>query len=279
MTEEASDAAYDRYGEDYLRWMAPVVGPSAVRLLDRLEGRVRTDRPLDVLDVGTGTGTLVLTALERWPRATATGVDPSRVMLRLAGEAARVGGTADRLRLVQGDAVRLPVRDASVDVVVSSFVIQLVPSRSAMLREVLRVLRPGGTAAVLTWQLDDEPFEPDELIGDALDELGIDVPDRGAGGSRPYRSPASAAAELRRIGFRDVHATREWLEHQFTPESFLDLAEHWTDDDVFVALDEPVRLELRSRILRRLRRLRPSDLRWRRPLTSVVGQRPHQVTG
>jgi SAM-dependent methyltransferase len=199
-------------------------------------------------------------------------------MLRLASEAAGVRATADRLRLVQGDAVRLPVGDATVDVVISSFVIQLVPSRAAMLREVRRVLRPGGTAAVLTWQLDDEPFEPDELIGDALDELGIDVPDGGAGGSRPYASPSSAAAELRRIGFRDVHATREWLEHQFTPESFLDLAEHWTDDDVFGALDARVRAELRSRILRRLRRLRPDELRWRRPLTSVVGRRPYEAT-
>lgn len=268
------DAAYDRYGEDYQRWMAPIVGPAALRLLDRLNGRVPADRPLDVLDIGTGTGTLVLGALERWPRATATGVDPSGLMLRLAGEAARGRGMADRLRLVRGDAVELPIGDASVDVVISSFVIQLVPSRAAMLREVLRVLRPGRTAGVLTWQLDDEPFEPDELVGDVLDELEIVVPDAGPDGTRPYASPTSAAAELRRIGFCDVHATREWLDHQYTPQSFLDVVEHWTDDDIFATLTEPVRAELRARILQRLHRLRPSDLRWRRPLVSVVGRRP-----
>jgi SAM-dependent methyltransferase len=274
MEQAPPDAAYDRYGEDYQRWMAPIVGPAALRLLDRLNGRVPADRPFDVLDIGTGTGTLVLGALERWPRATATGVDPSGLMLRLAGEATRGRGMADRLRLVRGDAVELPIGDASVDVVISSFVIQLVPSRAAMLREVLRVLRPGGTAGVLTWHLDDEPFEPDELVGDVLDELEIVVPDAGPDGTRPYASPTSAAAELRRIGFRDVHATREWLDHQFTPQSFLDVVEHWTDDDIFATLTEPVRAELRARILQRLHRLRPSDLRWRRPLVSVVGRRP-----
>ena len=274
MGEDTVDAAYDRYGEDYERWMAPIVGPAAVRLLDALGDRVPADRPLRLLDVGTGTGTLVLAALDRWPRAVATGVDASRVMLGLASDAARARNLADRLSLVRGDAVDLPVEDASVDVVVSSFVIQLVSSRSAMLRELLRVLRPGGTAALLTWQLDDEPFEPDELVGDVIDEMRIVVPDAGPDGTRPYASPASAAAELRRIGFRDVRATRAWLDHQYTPRSFLDVVEHWTDDDIFSTLSQPVRVELRSRILRRLERLRPEDLRWRRPLVGVVGRRP-----
>lgn len=274
MGENTVDAAYDRYGEDYERWMAPIVGRAAVRLLDRLADRVPDDGPIRLLDVGTGTGTLVLAALERWPRAVATGVDPSRVMLGLADRAARARDLADRLSLARGDAADLPVADASVDVVVSSFVIQLVSSRAAMLREVLRVLRPGGAAGLLTWQLDDEPFEPDELVGDVIDQMRIVLPEAGPDGTRPYASPASAAAELRRIGFRDVRATREWLDHQYTPHSFLDVVEHWTDDDIFGALADPVRAELRSRILYRLERLRPEDLRWRRPLVSVVGRRP-----
>ena len=270
------EAAYDRYGEDYQRWMAPVVGPSAVRLLDRLDGRPDLAGPLELLDVGIGTGTLALAALERWPEAVAVGVDPSRVMLRLAaGEARSRGGASEhRLRLLRGNADALPLEDASVDLVLSSFVIQLVPNRAAALREMLRVLRPGGTVAVLTWQLDDEPFEPEDLVSDALDELGIDVPEGGGGGAQPYTSPAAAAAEFRRIGFREVHASREWLEHRYSPESFVDVVEHWTDDDIVSGLRPALRAELRSRVLSKLRRLSPAELLWRRPLVSVVARRP-----
>ena len=276
MSLDEADAAYDRYGEDYQRWMAPVVGPSAIRLLDRLDGRPDLAGPLELLDVGVGTGTLALAALERWPDAVAVGVDPSRVMLRLAAGEARARGVAaeHRLRLSQGNAGALPVEDASVDLVLSSFVIQLVPNRAAALREMLRVLRPGGTVAVLTWQLDDEPFEPEDLVSDAFDELGIDVPDGGGGGALPYTSPTAAAAEFRRIGFREVQATREWLKHRYTPESFLDVFEHWTDDDIVSGLRPELRAELRSRLLSKLRRLAPDELLWRRPLVSVVARRP-----
>ena len=276
MSVDEADAAYDRYGEDYQRWMAPVVAPSAVRVLDRLDGRSDLMGPLEILDVGVGTGTLALAALERWPDALAVGVDPSRVMLRLAaGEARSRGGTSrHRLRLLQGNADALPLEDASVDLLLSSFVIQLVPNRAAALREMLRVLRSGGTAAVLTWQLDDEPFEPEDLVSDALDELGIEVPEGGGGAAQPYTSPAAAAAEFRRIGFRAVRASSEWLEHRYTPESFVDVVEHWTDDDIISGLRPVLRAELRSRLLSKLRRLRPDELLWRRPLVSVVARRP-----
>ena len=276
VTPVAPDAAYDSYGEDYQRWMAPVVGPSAVRLLDRLDGRADLTGPLQLLDVGVGTGTLALAALEHWQGARAIGVDPSRVMLRLAeGEARRrAEGVADRLRLMIGDATALPLEDASIDLVLSSFVIQLVPSRAAALREMLRVLRPGGTIALLTWQVDDEPFEPEELVMDVLDDLQILVPEGGGGGTRPYASPDSAAAEFRRVGFRDVEAVRVWLEHAYTPESFVDVVEHWTDDDIVAGLEPDVRAELRSRLLHRLRMLNPAELLWRRPLVSVIARRP-----
>jgi SAM-dependent methyltransferase len=276
VTPISTEAAYDSYGEDYQRWMAPVVGPSAVRLLDRLDGRRDLVGPLQLLDVGVGTGTLVLAALERWHGARAIGVDPSRVMLRLAeGEARRrAEGIADRLRLMIGDATALPLQDASIDMVLSSFVIQLVSSRAAALREMLRVLRPGGTIALLTWQVDDEPFEPEEVVLDVFEDLEIEVPEGGGGGTRPYSSPDSAAAEFRRIGFRDVQAVRAWLEHAYTPESFVDVVEHWTDDDIVAGLTPDLRAELRSRLLDRLRRLDRGELLWRRPLVSVVARRP-----
>jgi hypothetical protein len=82
-----------------------------------------------------------------------------------------------------------------------------------------------------------------------------------------------AAAELRRAGFRSVRTREEWLEHRFTPRSYLDLLEHGIEDDLFATLDEPTRRRFRASLLRRLERLHPDALQWRRPLVSVVGQR------
>jgi SAM-dependent methyltransferase len=271
-----TEAAYDRYGAAYRRWMAPIVAPPARRLLDRLDGNMVGDGTIRLVDVGTGTGTLAIDALVRWPNASAIGVDQSQAMLDIAADEARQRGgraLAERLELVVSDAERLPLDDATVDLAVSSFVIQLASSRSAAVREIYRVLRPGGTAAVVTWQVEREPFEPDDVVDDVFDELAIDHP-AGGGSARPYPSPAAATAEFRRIGFDDVRATREWLEHQFTRQSYLDLLEHWIEDDFFAELDDGRRAAARTRILRRLGRLRPSALAWRLPLVSVVARRP-----
>ena len=266
-------ATYDRFATAYRDWWAPVIAPSAIGLLDRLGGADGTDGPMRIVDIGAGTGTLSLAALDRWPEASVVGVDPSGRMLDLARAAALERGLADRLELSVGEAARLPLPDASVDAAMSTFVLQLIPSRAAAVREAFRVLRPGGTFACLTWRADEEPFEPVSAFELAADELEIDLPDP-PGGGRPYASPASAAAELRRAGFRSVRAQEEWLEHRFTPRSYLDVLEHWLEDEAFEPLSEPMRERLRAAALRRLERLPPDALVWRRPLVSVVGHRP-----
>jgi SAM-dependent methyltransferase len=271
----ADEASYDRFAAAYRDWWAPVIAPSAVRLLDRLEGLLPTDRPSTIVDIGAGTGTLALAALERWPELRVIGVDPSRRMLELAADAARRAGCGDRLSVEVGDAAGLPLADASVDGAVSSFVIQLTPNRAAAVREAFRVLRPGGVFACLAWRAEDDPFEPESAFDLALQELEIDLPPPGSGdGTRPYASPDSAAAELRRAGFTSVRAREEWLEHRYTPGSYLEVLEHWIEDATFEALDSPMRQRLRAEVLRRLERLDPAALVWRRPLVSVVGRRP-----
>lgn len=265
---------YDRYATAYRDWWGPVIAPSAIRLLASVGVPSGDPQQFDLLDAGTGTGVLALGALTRWPGAQVTGVDPSSRMLELAATAAdRLGDAASqRLRLLQGSFDSLPVSTGSMDVAISSFVIQLIPSRAAGLREIRRVLRPGGRFACVTWQAESNPFEPDDAFVLACDELEIDIPPI-EHDARPYTSPAAAAGELRRAGFRRVQARIEWLEHLYTPETFLDVLEHWIESDLFDRLDVQMRGRLRRMTLEKLRPIPPEAFVWRRPLISVAGDR------
>jgi ubiquinone/menaquinone biosynthesis C-methylase UbiE len=271
---DAPEAPYDRWAADYRDWWAPVIAPAAIRLLDQLDGLVPADRPATLVDIGTGTGTLALAALRRWPRVHAVGIDPARRLLEMARERARAERADGRFTTEVGEAARLPLADGTADAAVSSFVLQLTSSRAAAVREAFRILRPGGVFAHLTWLADVAPWEPEDVFDDALDALRIEPAPRSGGSDRSYVSAPSAAAELRRAGFRSVSAREEWLEHRFTPRGYVDLAEHWTEDDTFSTLDEPMRRRLRAEVLRRVERLHPDELLWRRPLVSAIGIRP-----
>ena len=275
MDSEEAERLFDQYAEAYRDWWGPIIEPSAVRLLERVSPPAGDGAAFDLLDVGTGTGALALAVLERWPGAQVTGIDPSSRMLDVAAERARLrpSDLPERLRLVVAIADRLPLADRSMDLVVSSFVIQLVPKRAAVLAEMRRVLRPGGRVAVVTWQEDDLPFEPDELFSDVVDELRIERPseDRDV---HPYTSARAAAKEFQRAGFREVDARAEWLEHRFTPEGYLDLLEHWIERELFEQLDADLRQRLRASALHRMRELGPTAFVWRRPLVSVTGVAP-----
>ena len=271
MTAEPTEAAYDGYAADYREWWSPVIAPAAVSLLDRLDGVVAADATL--VDIGAGTGTVAVAALRRWPGIRVIGVDPANRLLEWAEADAREAGVADRLTVMVGEAAALPLAGASVDIATSTFVLQLIPDRLAGVREALRVLRPGGVLAHLTWRADEDPFEPEDVFDDALDALRIEPPARGEGVGESYESAEGAAEELRSAGFTDVEAREAWLVHRFTPQSYLDVAEHWTEDDAFADLDEQARTHLRAEVLRRLERLDPEALVWRRPLVSVVGHK------
>jgi SAM-dependent methyltransferase len=271
----STEAPYDRWATDYRDWWAPVIAPAGVRTLDRLASRLGAGAPRSLLDVGAGTGTVALAALRRWPDVQVVAIDPARTLLAMADASARDAGVEGRLRTLVGEAGRLPLDDGSMDAAISTFVLQLTPNRSSAVREVFRVLAPGGTFAHLTWRIDEEPWEPEDVFDDALDALRIEPPERSGGGSdRSYPSPRTAATELRRAGFASVDAREEWIEHRFSPQGYLDLAEHWTEDDTFASLDEPMRRRLRAEVLRRLERLPASALVWRRPLVSAVGTKP-----
>ena len=97
-----------------------------------------------VLDLGCGAGTdLLIAAQMTGPTGRAIGVDMTATMLtRVRESAAEMGLT--NVELHETLIEQLPLEDASVDVVISNGVLDLVPDKEAVMDEIDRVLRPGG---------------------------------------------------------------------------------------------------------------------------------------
>ena len=98
-----------------------------------------------VLDLGCGPGVSALAFKERAPADMVVGLDLSLQMVRIA----RRHDTDRRCGWLLGDALHLPLPDASVDAVTGHSFLYLVPDRRGALREILRVLRPGGRLVLL----------------------------------------------------------------------------------------------------------------------------------
>lgn len=269
---------YDRNAEDYGHYWAPVLDAAARRLLDRVDPFVRglLRAPL-ILDVGTGHGVLAAEARTRWPQARVVGSDASSGMLEVARRN-HGGGHApeDDLRWLHAPADRLDLPDRSVDLIVSSFVYQLVPDRRAAFDEAYRVLRGGGRIALVTW-LDRGPdFEPAIEFDEAIYDLEIEEPDEEEEERRAgdFRSPRSAARELRQAGFKRVSAEAEMLEYAWTIDSYLEFKERYEERALFAWLDAERAARLLARARERLEGLPPEALTWRAELVSAVGARP-----
>jgi len=101
-----------------------------------------------VLDLGSGGGIDVLLSARRvGPTGKAYGLDMTDEMLALARENQRKAGV-DNVEFLKGEIERIPLPDASVDVIISNCVINLSADKRRVLAEAFRVLKPGGRFAV-----------------------------------------------------------------------------------------------------------------------------------
>lgn len=95
-----------------------------------------------VLDVCCGSGDIAIEILRSHPDARVIGIDASARMLRVAEK--RASRYMDRLTLVEGDALNLPFEDASFDGAIVSFGLRNLARLRDGVREMRRVLKPGG---------------------------------------------------------------------------------------------------------------------------------------
>jgi demethylmenaquinone methyltransferase/2-methoxy-6-polyprenyl-1,4-benzoquinol methylase len=101
------------------------------------------------LDIATGTGDLAILIAQMEPGVHVTGLDLSRDMLSVAEHKVAERGLSSRIALVEGNALQLPFPDASFDLVTCGFGLRNFPDLPAALKEMRRVLRPGGRALSL----------------------------------------------------------------------------------------------------------------------------------
>jgi len=158
-------------------------------LFDRVHGRAfdlaaRFGEPHDILDVGCGSGRLLRAAHRRWPKARLFGVDPSAGMVE-AGK--RI--TPAELHLTGAESI--PLADASIDLAFSTIAFHHWADPAQGLREVARVLRPGGHFVLV------DNVGPDWLARYLKD--------------RPYLTAEERVALWSENGLRVLEQRRIWL--------------------------------------------------------------------
>ena len=117
-----------------------------------LVSRVEVGAEEPVLDVATGTAAVAL-ELARRRGCRVVGLDQSTEMLETGRRRVEAAGLEDRIELVQGSAERLPFEDASFAALTFTYLLRYVADPAATMRELARVIRPGGTIAMLEFGL------------------------------------------------------------------------------------------------------------------------------
>ncbi len=109
---------------------------------------------MSLLDLATGTADVLLTLLKNNPRIRAGfGIDLADKMLDIGRRKVAREGFEGRISLQHGDARQIPYNDKTFDVVTMAFGIRNVEEPAVVLREMRRVLKPGGRALILEFSL------------------------------------------------------------------------------------------------------------------------------
>ena len=197
-------AAYERLmgvwsrlaGGVFLDWLAPTAG-------------------LRWLDIGCGNGAFTELLVQRCAPSDVHGIDPSPGQLAFA----RSRSTTHAVSFALGDAMALPYADRQFDAAVMALVVVFVADPQRGLREMARVLRPGGMAAAYVWDMVDGGFPLEPVLAE-MRALGWTH-------ASPPQPAMSRLRELEALwtdtGLRDVRSREFAVERSF--ESFDDFWE------------------------------------------------------
>jgi demethylmenaquinone methyltransferase/2-methoxy-6-polyprenyl-1,4-benzoquinol methylase len=113
-----------------------------------------------VLDVATGTAAVAIELARVAPARTVVGIDQSPEMLAAGRERVQHAGLGDRIDLREARAEALPFGDGEFDALTLTYLLRYVDDVPATLRELVRVVRPGGTLAMLEFGLPRGGWRP-----------------------------------------------------------------------------------------------------------------------
>lgn len=202
--------SYDDVAEFYERVNAPLMFDAPARALVEVAALRSGER---MLDVGAGTGAVSRAAMAATGSpAGVVALDPAPAMLM----AARRGGVAN---LVVGALPHLPFPDNAFDAVLSAFVLTHVDDADAAARDMARVLRPGGRAALSAWSPADDEYTRtwSDAVGEfAPREVLVDAAARVLPGEERFSQADGLARLLQACGFEPVQTGTHTLDFALT---------------------------------------------------------------
>jgi len=182
-----------------------VVGEELCEALDVRSGQ-------KVLDVAAGNGNFTLAAARRWCQVVSTDYVPALL------EQGRSRAVAEGLEVQyrEADAEALPFKDASFDVVGSTFGVMFTPNQERAAAELIRVCKPGGKIGLANWT-------PEGFIGQMFKTMGKHLPPPAGVKSPPLWGTVARLAELFPVGAASVKAQSRIFVFRYKS------AEHWLD--------------------------------------------------
>ena len=162
----AAQSLFAPLGPTYDRYARVLSFGQDPRWRSFLVSRVEAAAGQTVLDVASGTGAVAIELARRYG-CSVVGIDQSAEMLAAGRRRVASAGVADLVRLQEGRAESLPFADQTFDAVTFTYLLRYVDDPGTTLRELSRVLRPGGTLASL------EFFVPPNAAARAAWELYV----------------------------------------------------------------------------------------------------------
>jgi SAM-dependent methyltransferase len=230
-------------GESYERYMGRWSRLITARYLDWLGA----PKGAAWLDLGCGTGALTQSILARCEPRSVVGIDPSEGFVAHA----RANTSDERARFEVGDAQKLSLTDASVDVAASALVLNFVPDKIAALRELQRVVRPGGLLSFYVWDYPGAGMGFMNAFWKAAIALDPNVAELGEGRRFPFCTPEGLTALCQDAGLPPVTVAPIEIETRFA--SFEDFWQPFTlgagpAPGYCVSLPEDKRAALKERL-------------------------------